>query len=354
MTQRQSIVEDEISLKSLILKIRAGWSYLLRKWLIIGILSFIGGILGYLYALNKKPIYIASTTFVLESGEGGSSMGSLAGLASMAGVDLNNNAGGIFQGDNLPELYKSRKMIEKTLFSRDENNKLLIDDYVEINNLRKAWEKRPDLISLKFSDTTLSVNNRLRDSVLSKVVDDINANYLSVSKLDKKLSIIKVEVKSKNETFSKAFNDKIVQNVNDFYKKTKTKKSQDNLSILEHKTDSVRAIMNGNIYTVSNVTDATPNLNPTRGVLRIAPIQKSQFNAEINKAVLSSLVQNLEMSKLALLKETPLIQVLDQPVYPLPIIKFGKLKGLVLGGLIAAFLTISILACRKILKSILQ
>lgn len=331
---------DEISLKEIILKIREWWRYLLSKWMSILAFGLFGGVLGFYYAYTKKPVYTATTTFVLEDEKAaGGGLGSLAGLASMAGVDLGGGAGGIFQGDNIFELYKSRKMIEQTLLTSinyQGKKELLIDRYIKVNHLKDNWAGKPELLKIQFDNS--SNFTRLQDSIIGVIVKDIAENYLSVFKVDKKLSIIKADVKSQNEFFAKAFNEQIVKNVNDFYVQTKTKKSIDNIAILQQKTDSVRTVMNGAIYTAAAVSDATPNLNPTRLVQRIAPVQKLQFSAETNKAILSALVQNLEMSKIALRKETPLIQVIDQPVYPLDKKVLGRLVYGAFGGLLAVLI----------------
>ena len=347
--------ESEISLKELIVKIQEWWFYFLSKWLIILIFSLFGGILGFFYAYTKKTVYTATTNFVLEDEKGGGGgLGSLAGLASMAGVDLVGGGGGIFQGDNLLELYKSRKMIEKTLLTEIDfkgKRELLVNRYIDINHLNEQWKDRPELLKINFNNP-VDASNRLRDSLINQFVGDINKNYLVVTKPDKKLSIIKVEVNSKNEFFAKTFNDQIVKNVNDFYVQTKTKKSQDNVRILQHQTDSVRAVMNGSIYTAAIVADATPNLNLTRQVQRLAPIQRSQFSAETNKVILSNLVQNLELSKMTLLKETPLIQVIDQPVFPLEKKKLSKVISFIIFGIVTGFLTVLSLSVARILNSL--
>src|SRR5690606_27628587 len=146
---------------------------------------------------------------------------------------------------------------------------------------------------------------RLQDSVLGRIVEAIDRNYLEVSKPDKNLSIIEVKVQAKDEAFAKVFNNEIVKTVNDFYVQTKTKKSLENLAILQHQTDSVKVVLEGAIYSTAATLDATPNLNPTRQVLR-TPVQRSQFSAEANRAILMELIKNLEMAKMALRKETPL------------------------------------------------
>ena len=350
---------DEISLKELILKIQEWWRYLLSKWVVILIFGLLGGILGFGYAYLKKPIYTATTTFVLEDEKGGGGLGNLAGLASMAGVDLNGGGGGIFQGDNILGLYKSRTMLEQTLLTAieiDGKKQLLVDRYIDFNDLRKGWAKNPSLANLKFTFGSLPSNasflkpNRLRDSVLGVIVNDVRKNYLMVAKPDKKLSTIQVDVKAKDELFAKSFNNALVKNVNEFYVNTKTKKTLQNVKILQQKTDSVRAVMNGAIYAAVAVADATPNLNPTRQVQRVVPAQKAQFSAETNKSILGEMVKNLELTKMALLKETPLIQVIDQPIYPLTKEGFGKAKGIIFGGLIGGFLICIYLIVRRMLK----
>lgn len=351
------IKDDEISLKELILKIKEWWQYLWdKKWIIIAA-GIIGSLLGFGYAYMKKPIYTATTTFVLESGEKGGGLGAYAGVASMMGIDL-GSGGNMFQGDNILDFYKSRKMIEKALFSPIDSvsDQPLIEKYIEINKLRKAWAEDDKLKNLQFEvgDFELAKRDRLRDSVVGSIVENISKTYLSVAKPDKKLSKIQVDVKSTDEVFSKKFNEEMVENVNDFYVQTKTKKSLDNVAILQRKTDSVRAVMNGAIYNAAAVSDATPNLNPTRQVQRAAPIQKAQASAETNKAILGSLIQNLEMSKMALMKETPLLQIVDGPIYPLKKDKFGKAKGLVLGGFVASLLTAMVLLLRYTIKQTLK
>lgn len=350
-----TVRHDEISLKELILKMQDWFKYLFSKWYILLIAGFIGGGIGFIYAMCKKPMYIATTTFVLESGDKGGSLGQYAGMAAMVGIDLGGSSGGIFQGDNLLNLYRSRKMIEAALLqsSVSDSSKLLIDRFFEINNTRNIWrEKAPTLLKIDFKKKDLGSLQRSRDSIVYNVVALINKNNLEVGTLDKKSSIIKAEVKSEDEVFSKEFNEAIVNEVNSFYIQTKTKKSLNNIDILQHKTDSVRAVMNGSISAAASVFDATPNLNPTRQAQRVVPTQRSQFSAETNKAILGQLVQNLEMSKLTLMKESPLIEKLDEPIFPLKKEVASKIKFCLLFCFVFIFLSTCFLSVRYILKDI--
>ncbi|QQD15362.1 lipopolysaccharide biosynthesis protein [Sphingobacterium sp. UDSM-2020] len=333
---------NEISIKEIKKRLKDWRNFLLSKWYFFFVLILIGGGLGFCYAKFKATIFTATTTFVLESGESpaGGGLSQYAGIASMVGVDLAGGGSGIFQGDNLLELYKSRKMIAGTLLlpSINDTSKLIIDRYFELTDAKDRWKKKePDLLKIDFSVTYPNQLQRKKDSLISDAVENINKFNLVVDKLDKKLSIIKVDVSSKNEIFSKEFNDALVQEVNDFYVRTKTKKSLSNIAILQHKVDSVRSVMNGNISTAAIVADDTPNLNPTKMSRRLIPTQRSQFSAETNKAILTQLVQNLELSKMSLLKESPLIQIVDQPILPIKKQFISVFKGLVAGLFIGFF-----------------
>lgn len=340
----------EITLKELAIKSNEWVSYLRSKWLIILIGCVIGIVLGYLYASYKKPKYVAASTFALEDANGGGSLGQMAGLASMVGIEIGSSGnGGVFQGDNLIELYKSRTMIQQSLLSEadfDGKKQLLIDRYLDFNNLKAKWPQHPNLKNINFRVNKDARLSRAQDSILGEVVKEIGKNNLVVTKPDKKLSILKVQVTSKDELFSKAFDDEIVKNVNEFYVQTKTKKSLQNVAILQHQTDSVKRALNGALAGMASLTDANPNANPARQILKV-PSQRRQVDAQANTAILTELVKNLEMSKVSQRKEMPLIQMIDAPVLPLTKLATTKTQGMVSGFFLAGFLMSILLLVRR-------
>ncbi len=340
---------EEVRLKRMIHDVKEMIRFIFSKKYILILLGLAGSIAGFFYAKLKKPIYTATTTFVIEGDNAPSLLSQYAGLASMVGMDLGSQSEGLFQGENLLELYRSRNMVEKTLMTPigyNEGKQLLVERYIEFNHLKEKWsnaKNSKDLLAVNFQALTKEMDKksqRTRDSLLGTFTKDILKNNLDVSKLDKKMSIVKIDVSTTDEIFSKVFNEQLVNNVNEFYINTKTKKSLNNVNILQSKVDSVRNVMNGSISAAAAAFDATPNLNPTRQALRQVPTQRSQFTVEINRAVLGELVKNLELTKMSLLKETPLIQQVDQPILPLEVKKKGKLLHAIIGGCIAFFLSI--------------
>lgn len=346
--------DDEISLKELILKIQEWWGYLLSKWLMILIAGIIGGALGFTYAYSKKPIYKAELSFALEDEKSGGGLGAAAGLASQFGFDLGGGGGGAFSGDNLLELMKSRSMVEKTLLTAVNvkgKKQTLAELYIDFNKLREGWETKPELKNIRFlPDADRSKFTLKQDSILGAFYNALKSN-LTIDNKDKKLSIVAVKVSSENELFAKSFIEVLVKEVSDFYVETKTKKAFQNVAILQHQTDSVRRALNTAISGVAASVDVTPNLNTARQILRV-PSQRIQVDVQANQAILTELVKNLEISKVSLRKETPLIQVIDRPILPLEKEKLGKLKGVLMGVLMLVFFSVSFVSIRRFLQSL--
>jgi uncharacterized protein involved in exopolysaccharide biosynthesis len=355
----QNIEQDEISLKELILKIKDWYRFLISKWIVLVAAGIIGGAIGVGYAFTQKATYTASLSFALEDEKsGGGGLSGALGLASSLGIDLGGSAGGAFSGANLLELMKSRNIVEKALLNPITVNgktQSLAQYFINFNELNKNWSEKPALKNIVFEvDADRSNYTLQQDSILGKIYESVaGANgLLSVAQKDKKISIINIEVKSTDELFSKAFTESIAQEVSSYYIEIKSKKARQNMEILQHQTDSIRAELNGAITGVAAAADNTFGLNPAM-MVRKTPGTRRQVDVQANTAILTQLVTNLEMAKVSLRKETPLIQVIDKPILPLKKEKVGKLKSLILGGFLAGFLTALILVFKKLFATIL-
>ena len=349
------VQNDEISLRELIEKAKEWWHYLLSQWKIILLAGIIGACLGLAYSFIKKPIYTATLSFALEDEKGGGGLGGALGLASSFGIDLGGGGGSIFTGSNLTELFKSRAMVEQTLLSPvvvDGKTISLAEMYIQNQEWRDKWNDKPKFKGIQFlPDTKRKYFTRVHDSILGVMYQDLSKTGLSVGQKDKKISIITIDVNSTNELFSKYFTEALVKEVSDFYVTTKSKKARMNMDILERQTDSIRRELNGAITGVAVANDNTFGLNPAMNVRR-APSARRQVDVQANTAILTELVKQTELAKVTLRKETPLIQVIDQPILPLKKEKFGKAKGIVMGGFLAGFLIVFWLIVRRIIKQL--
>jgi hypothetical protein len=348
--------QEEISLKEFILKLKDWYHFFLSKWIVLIAAGIIGGTIGLGFAFMQKPTYIATLSFALEDEKSeGDGLSGAIGIANSFGIDLGGSVGGAFSGANLFELIKSRNIIEKALLNPITVNgktKSFAQYYIAVNELNKNWFDNPVLNNFVFDiDADRSKYTRQQDSILGNLYSRVLA-MLTVGQKDKKVSIFTIDVKSNDEFFSKAFTENLANEVSSYYIEIKSKKARQNMEILQHQTDSIRAVLNWSIVSVAGAVDNTFGLNPAMQIQK-TPISKKQFDVQANTAILTQLVANLEMAKVSLRKETPLIQIIDKPILPLKKEKVGNLKSLVLGGFFAAFLTALILVIKKLFAGIL-
>nr|WP_315146829.1 Wzz/FepE/Etk N-terminal domain-containing protein [uncultured Flavobacterium sp.] len=348
---------DEISLKELLEKGKEWYYYLLSQWKLIVLAGLVGAVLGLTYSFIKKPIYTATLSFALEDEKSGGGLGGALGLASSLGLDLGGGGGSMFSGSNLTELFKSRAMVEKTLLSTvpDAEGKpiTLAELYIQNNEWRAKWEGKPKFEKIQFlPNVKRTYFTRVHDSILGAMYDNLSKTSLSVAQKDKKIAIINIDVNDKNELFAKQFCENLAKTVSDFYVTTKSKKAKLNMEILVRQTDSIRGELNGAITGVAVANDNTFNLNPALNVRR-APSARRQVDVQANTAILTELVKQTELAKVTLRKETPLIQVIDRPILPLKKEKFGKAKGIVIGGFLVGFLSVLLVVFMRVYRNLI-
>ncbi len=341
---------DEISLKEILLIIREWYKYLLSKFLIILIVGVIGGVCGLLLAIFSKPKYGASLSFILANSNQSNS--GLLGIASQFGIDLTNNSNDVFTGNNIIALMKSRSMVQQALLKKPVDNKQsLLNIFCIENKLNVGWNKDERLKhAFPFPDSAAQMSP-VQDSLFREIYDIIQKKNLDVSLPDKDKNIYTVATTSTNEIFSYYLTTYLVDATSAFYIDTKTSLAQQNLKMLQHEADSLHNLLGRTITTAGAQVDATFNLNPAFQVQR-SGAQQSQVNATALGQAYGQVLQNLEIAKIALQKETPLYQIVDVPQLPLVIEKKSKLIYLIIGGILGGILTCILLIVKKIFKTL--
>jgi uncharacterized protein involved in exopolysaccharide biosynthesis len=352
--QTPDIQNDEISLKELVQKAAAWFAYFKSQWKIIFLAGIIGGLLGLGYSYTKKTVYTARLSFALE--EKGSSTNGLASVAAQFGLGgiTGASGGGVFSGGNMIEFLKSRFLIEKTLLSTVSINgksDLLINRYIRFNKLDKAWAKKINLVGLKFTNADRTKFTLQQDSVLGIISSGLIKNNVTIAQQDKKLSIINISVASTDEIFAKVFSEKLIETVSDFYIETKTKKSRSNVMLLQNRADSVQRELNAAMYGRAQFGDQNMGLIRQQAAV---PKLKQEMRVQMLGTLYGELVKNLEFAKLTLMREEPLVQIIDQPILPLPKARLGKLKAMVIGGFLFGFFSLLLLGGKRVWVNILK
>lgn len=345
---------DEISLIELIQKIQSIFRFLLGKWWVILIAGILGGTIGFGYAFRQPVKYISKLTFVVEDGKSGG--GGLSSLAGQFGFDLGGGgSGGVFSGDNILLFLKSEGLCREALMTAygDGSKETLADRYALVMKLKDGWQKNEKIGLIDFSKYKNAVLPRTEDSLMQQIVAGIITSELTVSKPDKKASFIEVKALMQDEMLSKLFSERLVKIATERYVDSKTKTKAINVAMLQRKADSLAALLNNKTYSAAASQQSLVDANPA---LRSAPIAAEITTRDKTMAatIFGEVVKNLEISKTMLSQETPVIQMVDQSSLPLFKERVGKLKSLVLGGVLAGFLAVFFLLGQRWFKTLVK
>ncbi len=310
MADKKTIVLGDV-----IESIKRFFSYLRSQFLMIALCAIVGLVLPLIYRAMQKPAYAASTTFILEEKSAGG--GGLAGIASQVGLDLGSLGSGssLFTGDNILDIIKSRVIIEKVLLTPISGSagKTLADLYLDFTGL---GERLPAPVSFAItSDSVIApAHSVYQDSVLYVMYEQIAKKNVSVDRLNKKGSIFKIVTVSQNQVFSKNFAERLLKETTTYYVNVKTSTAAANVKRLQARGDSLLRVLNAKSYNAASFQILDPNVAFKS---MSVPAEVSSRDKSIVFSIYAEVTKNLEMSRIALVSQTPVIQLLDVPKFPL-------------------------------------
>lgn len=340
-------MSDKIILSDLIAQVQKTIRYIFSQYVLLFKISLLTSILAVGYWFFQADKYQADATFIVEEKSGSKS--GLGALASQVGFDLGGLTGGnagLFEGDNILDIMQSRLIVEKVLLSKvDSTNnasQTLADLYAASNGLKKKWSKNPDLVNFKFGQAPKSEKDRLQqDSLVYVVFEQVVKNNLVVKRQNKKGSIINIQVVSTDQIFSKLFTERLLKETGNLYVEIKTSNMNNNIARLQQKADSLHTKLYSKSYEAVALLNANSGLKTT-----VVNEDLTQKDKSVVFTLYGEVLKNLEALKLSQINQTPVIQLLDMPKYPLVnqraswimYLIMGIASGLILGSLFAVYL----------------
>lgn len=283
------------------------WRKIKPRALLIVLMAFAMALLGWvggsLFASKKhKAEYIIAAE---EQGASG-----WESLLAQFGLDVgSSNPGGIFEGESLVRLFRVRTLIERALMQPSGDNKECIADAL-FRDLPESQE--PEFKGLRFLDSM--AENATRDTALYLLSQYVNKEVLTVNRPDKKQSFITVACVHSNPDVAMKLSASMIETVTDFYIETLTKKARNNLNVLRLESDSVQRMLNTNLMRTASQADF--NINPLMQTARVS-YNRAMVDLQISISLYEELTKNLKLAEIGLRKETPLIQIIESPHYPL-------------------------------------
>jgi len=342
---------DEIQLKDILIKLSEYKTYLFRKKFVIITISGFFLVLGIVFAISADKKYTAELTFVVEGQQGsGGNLGAMSGVASQFGFDIGSSSRATFSQNNILELLKSRGVVEAALMQNRKVNKtndLLIEHYLYLNKIKDSWKKNKDIIPVSFHEILTQDNDSVSGDVWRSIIED----KLVVELQSDDANIINLSYTSVNDEFAKIFVEALIEQMSEMYITYQTAQASNTLSFLNNRADSVFIELEIAEEEFAKVKDINQRIVKASGRLKELQLMR---RVEVLNAMYLEIVKNLELSKLTLLNQTPIIQIIDKPILPLEVeTKSITALGL-LGAFLGGFLSLFFFIFRKLFKDALS
>ena len=320
---------------------------IINKWWLFLLVGLAGGVGGFMYAANQKPVYSSHLSFALDEGGAEGGMSAAAGFAAQFGISL-GGAKDVFTGDNILEIMLSRRVIERVLLSVDTfDNKpyTLIEFYLK-NQISKAKKEAADSVVHFYPGDSKTAFSYAKQTALYNTFSAFKTEHISAKRPNKRLNIYELVVTTTNEKLSKVFTDKLIEETNRFYTEISSKKARETLELLEKRVPDMKGKLDATITSKAAIQDA--NVNTAFASAQV-PLLKQQSNTQVYGTAYAEMFKNLEMARFQYLKSIPLMQVIDAADYPMTKTKVGKLKTGIIFSIVAAFIFLLIFIAVNIL-----
>ena len=353
----RSLPPDQISPKSLVLRLFKLKDVARRNWKLLLILTAVGGVIGFIYDLTHKkpPVYNATITFNLGgSGNGSGFGGDLGSLASAFGLGQGASDASIFQGDNFLIYAKSRPVVEKTLMKTVKINgrdTLLVDYYIQHSGIRnEEWEKSDTLRALSFSrakkpeEYTKQERNAMSD-IYTRMKSEV-----SISLPERKSSFMELRCAFQDEMLAATFLDSHLKTIEEDYRQKQTKKTREMYELLTSRADSIARILTGTENRLAQYMDQNQQVVVAQGQIMQNKLTR---NTTFLNTIYYQALQNAENMRLSLIREAPLFTIIEPVVLPLykeTITTVGMQAGIALGLVLA----IIIVFLRETYRSVMR
>lgn len=345
-------MQDELTVKELVLAIREYIVYFLRKWYWIVLGALVLGTLFFLNAYLAPVNYSAPLTFMLNDDKA-SSVGAGAILGSLG---LGGGEGGGSKVGKLLELGKSRKVLGKVLFDSaliGGKTQLVADHIIDIYDYHEEWEEIDSLKGFRFGsdmpakddvfgNRVFKVLHRMlidkEDGLVSLTIDEFSkVSNLSASSLDPELSVVLV--------------NQIFRELSECFVATSISGQQETLTQLKYREDSVKIELSLAEAKLARFEDRSSGVFMRRETVKGQELKRQVL---ILSSMYGEIIKNKETSAFLLANEKPAFNLIDGPLAPLEAIGESWIKALVIGVLIGGVLTCIILFSTKLVRDSLR
>jgi hypothetical protein len=328
MANLTDVVAGKATLGDWMLNILQVFKTLGRWWKALLLVGVLGGLFGFLYGIANPIKFQAEMIIAVEDDDSNG----WQNLLQQFGIDVGgNNPGGIFKGDALIRLFSTRNMVERTLLQEVEYG-----DGTKSMLANRLWPQTKMAKAEVFEDFSFPSDRKaftpLHDSAMMLLFNHTIEEVLSADKPERKLSLITLRATHVDKFFAHAYAITAIDQTATYYVELLTGKAKSNLMVLRREADSVQILMQRSMANSANSSDL--NINPNRASLRVSQ-NRSMIESQISVALYGEIIKNLKLAEIGMRKQTPIIQIVDYPQFPLNRVGMPAWKWAAIGALLA-------------------
>ncbi|MGN6398615.1 MAG: hypothetical protein ACTHMI_23805 [Mucilaginibacter sp.] len=318
-------------------------SNVVKKWRLLLLAAIVGALIGFIRIRSKRPFYRANISFVLSTESKPNS--GIYNLAAQLGFDaISSSPDNIFSGENIIELFKSRRLIGAALMSEvDTKPRQTLLNLIA----RKQFSEEFHTVGAFGND--LDKFTPTQKMLYQQIITYVEKSFI-VFKKDKKLIVYILSVTSTDPDITYYTAKLLLDETFKYFTETKTKVFASGVKLLQHEADSLAMVLRGIFSSTASMNDRTYDLNPAISVQRSGAMFNQAKAAAYNAAYIE-VMRNLEIAKVNLQKETPLYRIIDESDLPLIPEKVSLIKHMAVTTLIGLLFMAVLLSIDELLKS---
>ena len=329
MANLTDVVAGQASLGELILNLLKFGSILRRWWKGLIVVLILGAILGFTYGILNPRKYQAEMIIAVEDDDSNG----WQNLLQQFGIDVGgNNPGGIFKGDALIRLFSTRNMVERTLLQEVEFGDVTTGMLANRLWAQTKMSKAEIFKGLSFP-ADRSLFTPLHDSAMMLLYRHTAEEVINADKPERKLSLIMLRATHTDKYFAHAYVTTAIDQTANYYVELLTSKAKSNLRVLRREADSVQILMQQNL--VNSASSSDLNINPNRAALRVDQ-NRALVELHVSVTIYGEIIKNLKLAEIGMRKQTPIIQIVDYPQFPLARVGMSPIMWAAVGGFIAS------------------
>lgn len=276
-----------------------------------------------LYAVSLPRYYETKVLLAPEYSNGGSGLGSIGGLASLAGINLGNMGG---EDAIVPSLYPDLisstgflvSLFDVHIITRDSSYEGTLREYMETCQKEPWWTEGMQAIKGLFDKNEKKIDRQVDPNPFQLTVDETilvrNIGNKLGCLVDKKTNVITLTVTDQDPLVSALLVDTLRARLQNFITDYRTRKARNDLQYLLQLREEAALQYKVKQEVYSTYADANMELFLEANKTHLAKLKRE---AQTSYEIYNQLVQRVELARAKVLERTPAFTVVQNSTVPL-------------------------------------